>query len=340
MLDAFQSLGVQVDLVCGYSAERKARISDIRNNVARGVRYDFVYSESSTMPTIMTDPGHLPVRPLLDYSFFRFCNKQKIPIGLFYRDIYWVFPGYGSGLGWLKRSAAKLAYWYDLWVYNRVLTRLFLPSRQMGDHVPLVDPGKFAALPPGHITPSIRPVGDDSYADDRQLKLFYVGGMSSHYQLHKLFSVVRNMPGVQLTVCTRVDEWKAVRSEYPELSSNIRVIHESGEAMLRELRASDLAVLWVKPSTYWEFASPVKLYEYLGYGKPVLASEGTLAGEFVADHGVGWTIPYEDQALSQLLCHLTSTGDAWKLVRQNLDRVAPMHSWTSRARQVIEELAE
>ena len=51
MLQAFKDLGYKVDIVSGYAVERNEAIKKIKKNISNGVQYDFVYAESSTMPT-------------------------------------------------------------------------------------------------------------------------------------------------------------------------------------------------------------------------------------------------------------------------------------------------
>lgn len=337
MLTAFKELGHNVELVTGFSSERKQAISNIKAKISKGYRYDFIYSESSTMPTILTDPHHLPLHPLLDYHFFKFCNKKDIPIGLFYRDIYWLFDDYGKGLSPLKKVVAKFAYRFDLWVYRRTLDKLYLPSLEMGAYISRVSKDIMAPLPPGHAVKKVSATKRDNNKSDN-LRLFYVGGMSNYYQFHKLFKVLTEMPQVELTVCTREAEWLASRDYYPEITPNIRIIHETGEAMEEYLKESDIAVLFVKPQEYRDFASPVKLYEYLGFNKPVLASEGTLAGKFVKDNQIGWTLPYEEEALTQLLKRLLVDSTELIQLKGNTASVARCHSWQSRARQVVQDL--
>ncbi len=339
MLAAFRELECDVDLVTGYSAERKRCIASVKENIRQGKKYDFVYSESSTMPTVLTDPHHLPLHPFLDWHFFSFCKKNSIPVGLFYRDIYWLFDTYGRGLNPLKTAVAKQAYRFDLWVYQKTLTKLYLPSLEMGRYVPRVDPSRFSALPPGHTTPDII-TQSIPVRSTRPLKLFYVGGMSSHYQMHELFKAVRTLPNIELTICTRESEWQSVQHEYPELTPNIQVVHLSGAEMEAQLQACDIAVLFVKPQEYWEFASPVKLYEYLGFQKPILASEGTLAGRFVKDQGVGWTLPYNVNSVTTLLKELSLAPALLNSVHERLKQVALQHSWLARAEQVIKDLTQ
>ncbi|HDG1675120.1 TPA: hypothetical protein PFE07_004626, partial [Kluyvera cryocrescens] len=285
MIKAFKALGCEVDLVTGYAEERKQCMLKIKENIRNGKRYDFVYAESSTMPTILTEPNHLPSHPFLDWRFFSYCNKHDIPIGLFYRDIYWLFEAYGKGLNPIKKIVAKLAYRFDLWFYKKTLTKLYLPSMAMGKFIPIVSHSLFSALPPGHKKSNF---DSKSTRPDDLLKLFYVGGVSAHYQMHKLIDAIRDMPFVDLTICTRKEEWLAVKDEYPKLTSNIKIVHLSGLEMESILINSDIALLFVKPHEYWTFASPVKLYEYLGVHKPIIASKGTLAAEFVSDNNIGW----------------------------------------------------
>ena len=339
MLAAFKEAGCDVDVIAGYSAERKAAIKKIKANVKAGIEYAFMYSESSTMPTVLTDPHHLPLHPLLDFDFFRFCKRHAIPIGLFYRDIYWLFESYGKGLNPLKAAVAKACYRFDLLNYKRYLTRLYLPSMAMGRYVPVVPEACFSALPPAHEVKQASRQLSVSRNTGKPLHIFYVGGMSDHYQMHKLFRVVAQRRDVELTICTRSAEWQAVKGEYPPLSDNIRVVHESGEAMQARLAAADVVSIFVKPQEYREFAAPVKLYEYLGHGKPIIASAGTLAGRFVEENGVGWTLPYEEDALDALLTRLQAEPVILSNVQEHMLVVARSHTWQARAEQVIKDLS-
>lgn len=337
MLDAFRSLGYQVDVVAGYSAERKVAINEIKKNIKSGVKYDFVYSESSTMPTVLTDPHHLPLHPLLDFSFFRFCKKNNIKTGLFYRDIYWLFDSYSKNLSWFKSTIAKLAYKYELYFYKRYLEKLYLPSLEMGKYVPIVPSEKFIALPPGHDTE----LSTNSPSEQKdQLKLFYVGGMSDHYQMHTLFKVINERDDVEFTLCTRESEWQAVKDDYPDLSQNIKIVHKSGEAMQALMLASDAVSIFVKPQEYREFAAPVKLYEYLGNCKPIIATQGTLAGKFVSENKIGWSLPYAETALHELFDQLKANSKLLENVQQHMHKVAQNHTWQARAKQVVKDLTQ
>lgn len=121
MKQAFEENGYLVEYISGYGTERKVQINKIKRNIRNGIKYDFLYSESSTMPTLLTEKNHLPRYPFLDFSFFKFCKKNGIKIGLFYRDIQWKFSVYRDNVSWYKKCFSIPMYRYDLRQYKKLL---------------------------------------------------------------------------------------------------------------------------------------------------------------------------------------------------------------------------
>ena len=70
MIKAFETIGYEVETVVGYVAERLKAINRIKQEVKLGKHYDFIDSESSTMPDLLTEVHHYPVYPFLDFGFF------------------------------------------------------------------------------------------------------------------------------------------------------------------------------------------------------------------------------------------------------------------------------
>lgn len=146
MLEAFKNIGYEVDYVMGYGKERKESIKKIKNNIRNGIKYEFLYSESSTMPTLLTEKKHLPTYPFLDFGFFRFCKKNKIKIGLFYRDIHWKFDIYRKAVPFFKRCVSIPFYRYDLKMYKKTLDILYLPTERVKKYIPKFN--RIKTLPP------------------------------------------------------------------------------------------------------------------------------------------------------------------------------------------------
>ena len=135
MLEAFISCGYKVDYVMGYGLERKRKIQVIKEQIRAGTQYDFVYSESSTMPTLLTEKNHIPKYPNLDFGFLKYCRKHGIKIALFYRDIQWKFSVYRDNVVWYKRLFSIPLYKYDLWKYQNLVDVFYLPTQQMASYL-------------------------------------------------------------------------------------------------------------------------------------------------------------------------------------------------------------
>ncbi|MDO4258827.1 MAG: glycosyltransferase [Actinomycetaceae bacterium] len=335
MRNAFRDLGCTVFDVTGYAADRKRGIAAVEDYIRGGGTIDLVYSESSTMPTLMTEPHHLPTHPHMDFQFLGRLAKKGVPIGLFYRDIYWLFPEYRERVGRLISTGTIALYRHDLRQYSRILRRLYLPSLEMGTHIPIVPRRLMDTLPPGaDIIPRTPPSEKGT-----DLNLFYVGGLSEHYRLEECVKAVGAAPNAHMVLCTRDSEWAAVKDTYAPLGGDsVQVIHKSGDDLTPYYNQADLAVLFVEPQPYWSFAVPFKLFEYIGRGIPIIATKGTWAGQMVAENNLGWTLPYRASALVDLLADLRAHPDKLAAAATAVAAAAPAHTWTARATQVITDL--
>ena len=244
MIKAFENIGYQVDCIMGYGKERKKSIKEIKKNIRNGVKYDFLYSESSTMPTLLTEKNHLPTYPFLDFNFFKFCKKHNIKIGLFYRDIHWKFKLYNVSVPFPKRNISKIFYRYDLLKYRQLVDVLYLASEQVKQYLPIknieCNNYKIKSLPPGCEIKEIK-VEDENKTT---LKLFYVGGISEElYNFEKVLVAVNQIRDVELTICCREKEWEKIKVKYERyINENIKIVHITGEEL--EKFYNDVDALW------------------------------------------------------------------------------------------------
>jgi hypothetical protein len=134
MAEAFESLGFKVELAVGYADGRTRAIRRIKEARQRGQKFDLLYSESLSTPTLW--PKRNRFRLFLDLGFLRWCKAQAIPIGLFYRDVHWRFDHYRATVPWYRRAVAVPLYWYDWLWYRRWVDHLFIPSLGMKEALP------------------------------------------------------------------------------------------------------------------------------------------------------------------------------------------------------------
>jgi len=336
MRQAFEDLGYVVDVVWGSAAERKKLIHKIKKNVSNGMKYDFIYSESSTMPTLLTEPNHWPISPYIDFGFFDWAKKSGIPVGLFYRDIHWRFEHYKKHVSWFKAFIARIFYYLDLLLYHRLVDCLFLPSLKMLDNIPgSWSKDRVYALPPGGsilgqcTTATITP----------PIKLIYVGGVLP--PLYDLSSVFEGLKGisprqVQLTLCCRETEWEKCKNQYRlPTNSIIQVVHENeDDAIRKRYISSDISLMLYGLCFYREFAMPLKLFEAIGYHLPIIANTGTAAGELVEQEGIGWVIKSNGQSFNSWLKFIIEHPEEIEKKREIVRKRAEFHTWQERAKTV------
>ena len=341
MIQAFRDIGYDVFVIQGVSSERRALIREIRQKIRGGEKYDFMYTESHTEPTLLTDPSHLPTHPFLDFGFFRFVKRHGIPIGLFYCDIYWKFDTYGAELpGWKKRSAL-MCYNHDIKQYKKLLSRFYLPDLKMCEYLREPALTRIAReLPPGAEDIQVqRNENDLKFDTARPLRLFYVGGLGNQYQIAELIKAVSQTEKSELVICCREKEWEKEKDNLqPDLCSRVKIIHKNSDELQPYYDAADVCSLLFQPGQYIAFAKPFKAYEYLANEIPVMATKGTAIGRFVEENDIGWCIPFTAEAIQATMERLIAHPEEIAEKRRNCGTVKGENLWKTRAQTVADEL--
>lgn len=338
MIKSFENMGFEVSVIEGDSKSRKTQIASLVKDIINKVEFDFVYSESSTMPTLLTDHDHVPRYFNMDYSFLKICRNNGIPVSLFYRDVYWKYPEYKNGVSKLKYIIGTFFYNYDLYQYNKSIDLLYTPSPGYLDKIKGKINIETSTLPPGY---DRNPLISESFEyDNSSLRLFYVGGINTMYDLLETFKVVSKLPKVNLKVVTRLSDWVENKHLYvPYMcNGNIEVTHESGLGIEKYYEWADLLVLTTKPNEYREMAVPIKLFEYIGNKKPIISYGNSFTGNYIMENNIGYTINYGTNDLEQLLQDLIVNKDELSSFKSNLVRLSEKNTWLERSRKVVHDM--
>ncbi len=336
MLEAFRQNFDEVFVISGYGAEREIKFKELKKQVKEGKKYAFMYSENSTMPNLLTEKNHMPRYPFLEKNIYKFCKKNHIPIGLFYRDIDWRFSHYKKAVSFYKRCITLPLYQYDLMLYNKYIDILYLPSLQMGE---LIDyRGKKKQLPPG-IDEKDMVLYEKNTIEKERLQLFYVGGVGGRYDLTKLAEGIAKCDFVDLTICCHEKQWKDWCEETKlKVPPNIRIVQGQGEELEQYYKEADLAVLFINAKGYANMAMPIKLFEYLGHHIPVISTNHCEFGDFVEKNKIGWSIKYDVRLLEELLRFLNQNRNVIKDTSLKMDATAKENTWSKRALAVGRDL--
>jgi len=340
IIEGFKNLGYEVQVIKGYAEERKKTIKELKEKINMGEKYDFIYMESSTEPTLLTEANHLPTHPLLDFGFLKFCRKKGIKVGMFYRDIHWRFDQYKRTVSLPKRTIAYTFYYYDLLKYKSCIDMLYLPSLKMEKYIPINLNKPVEQLPSG-----CEKVDDnkENYEHKDKLAILYVGGLNRElYNIEKLVKAVYKNEAFTLDICCRSGEWEANKQYYDKyLNDRISVIHKSGKDLDRVAMEKDLFSLMVEPTPYWEFAMPMKLFSYISYGKPIIGVSNTACGEFIEKYNVGYITEYEGNSIEELLNYIEKNYEHdYKFKESALVEAFEKNTWIARAKTIADGLSK
>lgn len=336
MMKAFKELGYTVDVVQGYGKERKTQIEKIKRNIESGISYAFLYTESSTMPTLLTEKHHMPVYPFLDFGFFKYIKKKGIKIGLFYRDIYWKFPEYKKMVKGIKYKMAVWMYLYDLRQYREIVDKFYIPTKRMYQYLEKEIPVRLIdILPSGCERHKEKQIKNSNVT----LTLLYVGGLGGQYRIHKVLEAVSCIPEIELIVCCREQDWEYEKENYERfIRKNIHICHEKGSGLEKLYRIADIGLVYFEFDQYMEIAMPYKVFEYLGHGIPMIASDKMAVGDFVKEKNVGWTIEYDTAHLRKLLLKLINDQNEVFEKTMHSRSLAEKNTWVNRAKKVEKDL--
>ena len=314
MAAAFQRIGSVTTLAC-YRAERRDRLRPLLNRVDWS-QVDGVYVESASSTAIPAD-----------IAFLRGVRRRGVPVGIFVRDAYQFFPELYPPKG-LKGRVLSGLYRLTLSAYARYATMLFVPSDGLSA---AIRQPRAQTLPPGvEWRPRPASVGV------RPNQVIYVGAGGAHDGVDRLVAAMTAVhdrrPDARLVLVMRPNE--ALGLSFPPFVTRISA---SGQDLSSWLWSSQLAAIPRVNTAYHQLAMPVKLFDYLGHGLPVLTTGPSEAASLVKAASVGWVTDDRVDAMAQGLLRALDEPIGGRM--SSLSAFARENTWDARARTVLTAFA-
>lgn len=329
MLQALKDRGHEVYVCSGSQdirdgASRKEAVRKARQWVDAN-HPDFCYIESSTYPII----HHC------DYSMIRYLVKKKIPTSYFYRDAYRKFPElFQTRKGW--KNEVKEFFLRQLQKYTdhtlRKINMVYFPGQGYAD---LFDFERAGLLPPGGEV-----CFPEKFADSNTC--IYVGGVTELYGFPLMMDAFRilNKDEVRykLILVCREKEFKKYYSQQ-DIPQWLEVHHVSGDDLIPLYHRCDLGLLALRYNDYAHLQIGIKLFQYVGYGLPVLSTNVRTMAQIIQENGFGEVA--EDNAQDYAAAIQRMLGDREKLnayrstMRHNMET---KHLWVHRVDKIVEDM--
>ena len=312
---------MDLDVIDGYRAGRRSRLwSYALAGRQRGL--DGIYVESSTF---------LPAET--DLAFLGLSRALGIPVLTYVRDAYQLFPEYYPR-DTLKRRLGAAAFLPALRAMRAVSSHLAFPTAGLAEAV-LGPDAASVLLPPGAPPPIDVPRSPTAN------RILYVG--DARLQAHGADRLI-----AAVDVARSIGPGSRARRRLPPGPGTDHAA--SGVAARAPRRGPrDPCAAARRPGhgdpaaaePYNDLALPIKLFDYLSYGRPLLVTDCTEQARVVNRAGAGVVMGDEPEAMAAAIRGVAEASEeqrqAWSTSAHDAARAA---SWEHRARQIVDILRE
>lgn len=305
-----------LDVLSGYRGSR--RVATARYALGGRLRgLDGIYVESSSF---------LPAET--DLAFLALARALGIPVLTYIRDAYQLFEEYAPR-GGLKRRLASAAFLPAIRALRRVSTRLAVPTAGLATAIGLA-PDEAVLLPPGAPPPADVPPREGAN------RLLFVGDarLPAHGADRLIDAVAlarRRGVDVELTIVCHVGQ------EPPGTHPDWLRIERAQGNEIHALLPDVLATVIPRPRTpYNDIALPIKLFDYLSYGRPLVVTDCTEQAAAVREADAGVVVPDSPDALAVGIGAIARADAAarsrWS---EGAAGAARRHAWGTRAEAIV-----
>ena len=271
----------------------------------------------------------------LDLGFLAMAHAVGIPILIFIPDAYQYFPALYPRVG-VKTALLDWGWRRSIATYLRVADRLLFPSRGLANYFPTDKP--VTILPPGG------PVGlEPATLNWDRPTVVYVGGANYRYGsdllLDAMQQVVARCPTARCHFisgdATYLDQHPARHASW--LTVERRAFHELPTVM----RAATVAVVPLRINEYNDLAVPVKLFDYMAFGLPLVVTACRDTAALVQEMQSGLVVADQTTALADgILRLLEAPALAQQLGNNGYQAIQNAHSWSHRAAALLQMVAQ
>lgn len=340
MIEAFEVFAKENQLelikIIGNQKERASQLKKLYETV-NPIDIEMCYMENVNIPLWLTDRDHIPKKPLLDINFFKYLKENKIPLGVFYRDIYWKFNELYKVNALIKPVLQRL-FQLELNYYKKYADILFLPSLQMNNYVNF-NRNKVVTLPPGGFDKIT-----DNPVENKAVTAIYVGGVNPRYGVYDVLNALDTLNAsenkIKLNLICREAEFFTHRDHFqPYIDKPWLVINHASSAELHEYYTqSDFGIIPLKKDVYNNFAVAVKLFEYMSYGLPIIATDCNAQKEIIQEDDLGLVVNDNADAIAEGLKEMLSVETRLKYRNNVIKALRTKHLWLHRAEKVYNTL--
>ena len=313
---------VDLDVVSGIPAGRAGEMARyVAGGRLRGLAGIYVENATS-LPRVA------------DLAFLATARAGGIPVLTYLRDAQQLFPEYYPATS-LKRRASRALFLPATRALIRVSTTVAFPSRGLA--AAILGSERRARL--AHLLPPGARMADAPAVDPTARRLLFVGSL--RYPAHggailrEALEKVRAR-GIDTTLMCVSRPGEESTEPLPAWMRVIRAEGSQIDALLPDVLAS---ITPRRRTPYNDLAVPIKVMEYLGYARPIIATDATETAAIVRGADCGVVVPDSADGLADgIVAVASSPASQIKRWGEAARSAAAANSWDSRAGAILELL--
>lgn len=341
MFEGFKNQGFETTLINGSILERQRKTKEYLQ--AQENEEIVAYIESANIPMCLSNAKHWPV------SFGDLKNiysiSKRMKCGVFYRDAYWRDATFCKEVGLLKGIVLKFLFFTEYIMLTRLCDAIFVPSMAFSERLPKVGgKARFCPLPP-----ACKEVGGNLFTANKSV--LYSGNISTEgaYDIRPFIKMFENLPDeITLTINTTQEAKEKIWPIYkdtlsPKAIQHIRFTHipygSSYEQRAERYCCCCCCLRIMDDKSQTKSSMPIKLFDYIGMGLPIIANKNTSYGDFVEENNIGWTISDEED-FKRVMAEVTTQPDSCMAKHEAVMRAQKENTWEARCQEVARELCK
>jgi len=306
-----------IQLIAGHrTARRKAVIQFLQQGGLK--RSSGIYVEASTSAAAESD-----------LLLLRLARQKRIPILVYIPDAYQLFPTLYPRKG-LKVKLLDWGWRISIASYQRLAHRLLFPTQGLANC--------FNNIPPVNLLPPAGLSGREVHPINwQQPKIVYIGAASYRYGsdlfLTALEQVVAKIPAVEAHFITNNDQYLAT---HPSRNAHwLKVESKTFHELPQVMQNATIAVIPLRPNPYNDLALPVKLFDYMSFGRPTITTNCQETAQFILKEECGCVVEGHAEALANGIIQLLHNREqTTELGQKAYASIQTTHAWEHRADQI------
>lgn len=182
---------------------------------------------------------------------------------------------------------------------------------------------------------------DIEHINSDKIRINYIGCVRDKKSLKMLMDAARGVEGIEVGVHGMGEAYGALK-ELEKDYDNVKVTgYYDYRTETKHLFAnSDIIYCAYNIEVpNWRIAYPIKLYESIEVGIPVLLCEGMEPAQMVRENDFGFVFEYNEESLHQMLLNIKENKELLEIKRQNLKKFKGKYVWENVV-QKYEEIIE